>query len=108
MKTAEKSNKTAFHSHSTGADLFENITFAVATLPRFLNVVERKWSATRRCVNTDSVNVLLRFRYQSVSMRPALWHVIRNGKLSIFWEASNDRFHGNFGKYGTDIATNEQ
>ena len=47
--TAEKSNKTAFRLHSTGADLFENVTFAVATRPRFLNVVERKRSATALC-----------------------------------------------------------
>ena len=55
LKTAQKSNKTAFRLHSTGADLFENVTFAVATRPRFLNVVERKRSATRRCVNTNAV-----------------------------------------------------
>ena len=48
----------------------ENVTFTVATRPRFLNVVERKRSATHRCVNTVTVNVLLRFRCQSVSMRP--------------------------------------
>ena len=104
----QKSNKTAFRLHSTGADLFENVTFAVATRPRFLNVVERKRSVTHRCVNTVTVNVLLRFRYQSVSMRPAFSRVIQNGELSIFWKASNDRFRCNFGKYGTDIATNEQ
>ena len=56
LKTAQKSNKTAFRLHSTGADLFGNVTFAVATRPRFLNVVERKHSATRRCVNTNAVN----------------------------------------------------
>ena len=55
LKTAQKSNKTAFRLHSTGADLFENVTFAVATQPHFLNVVERKRSATRRCVNTNAV-----------------------------------------------------
>ena len=55
LKTAQKSNKTAFRLHSTGADLFENVTFTVATRPRFLNVVERKRSATRRCVNTNAV-----------------------------------------------------
>ena len=55
LKTAQKSNKTAFCLHSTGADLFENVTFAVAARPRFLNVVERKRSATRRCVNTNAV-----------------------------------------------------
>ena len=56
VKTAEKSNKTAFRLHSTGADLFENVTFAVATRPRFINVVERKRSVTRRCVNTNAVS----------------------------------------------------
>ena len=55
LKTAQKSNKTAFRLHSTGADLFENVTFAVATRPRFLNVVEQKRSATRRSVNTNAV-----------------------------------------------------
>ena len=53
---SEKSNKTAFRLHSTGADLFENVIFAVATRARFLNVVERERSATRRCVNTNAVN----------------------------------------------------
>ena len=56
LKTAEKSNKTAFRLHSTGADLFENVSFAVATRPRFLNVVERKQSATWRYISTNVVN----------------------------------------------------
>ena len=50
-----KINKTAFRLHSTGADLFENVTFTAATRARFPNVVERKRSATRRCVNTNDV-----------------------------------------------------
>ena len=52
------------------------LPFTVATRPRFLNVVERKRSATHRCVNTVTVNVLLRFRYQSVSMCSAFSRVI--------------------------------
>ena len=55
LKTAQKSNKTAFRLHCTGADLLENVTFAVVARPHFLNVVERKRSGTRRCVNTNAV-----------------------------------------------------
>ena len=55
LKTAQKINKTAFRLRCTGADLLENVTFAVVARPHFLNVVERKRSGTRRCVNTNAV-----------------------------------------------------
>ena len=55
LKTAQKSNKTALRLHCTGVDLLDNVTFAVAARPHFLNVVVRKWNGIQRCVNTNAV-----------------------------------------------------
>ena len=44
-----------FCLHCTGADLFKNVTLTAGTRLHFLNVVERKRSAGRHCVNKNAV-----------------------------------------------------
>ena len=57
----------------TGADFFQNVTFAAAKRPHFLNVVERKRSASWRCLNTLPRKY---FAALSIPLRYHAWLVV--------------------------------